>query len=205
MGRKMDGDIAAFVYPIINQGLALRDRLQAGELLDVDLEQAALKRLLAASPGLGVQRGIRYALVCWLDELLGSSPSWGPMPWDEQTLETALHGTSDGMWRFWDLARQAEQRGACDVLEVHYLCVMLGFRGELVETPEQLRDWVEAARRRIEAVGGIDWLQPPDLDPVTHVPPLAGAARLRHTVMLAGLAFLVLLPPAVFILLRQLS
>jgi len=201
----MDAEIASHVYPIINQGLALRDRLRAGEMLDVDLEQTTLKRLLTASSGLGAPRNVRYAVVCWLDELLGNAPGWGPVPWEEQTLEMDLHGTSDGMWRFWDLARQAEQRGTCDALEVHYLLVMLGFRGELAEEPEQLGNWVEATRRRIETNGGVDWLQPPDLEPVTHVPPLTARDRLQSTVLLAGLAFLVLIPAAVLVLLRQLS
>src|SRR5215472_15543595 len=99
----MREEIASLVYPVIQQGLALRDRLEQGESLDIDAEQARLRALLlsegearkwtdfggerptGSAVDLGLEDhnasnerflGIRYALVCWLDEMfILSSPA----------------------------------------------------------------------------------------------------------------------------------
>src|SRR5262245_63329913 len=105
--------------------------------------------------------------------------------------------------KFWEQARQAELRGDADGVEVFYLCVMLGFRGELRDDPGALRDW----RDRFEAVLSKgrrrDWPGKPAELPVP--PPTAGTLlrareRLRWVLLawallgggaLLGAAFLV--------------
>src|SRR5262249_56273100 len=62
--------------------------------------------------GGGAQRflGIRYALVCWLDELFIVGTRWSAR-WNERKLEVALYGTHDRGWRVLGQARPAEGRG----------------------------------------------------------------------------------------------
>src|SRR5205823_14678794 len=111
-------------------GIALRGRLERGERLDLPREQAELKTLLMAdnelrtlpdyvgegnfgqtimgAPRTGPPafRGVRYALTSWLDELcIVDAPKDWAANWNEQKLETALYGTNDRAWRFWEEAR----------------------------------------------------------------------------------------------------
>jgi type VI secretion system protein ImpK len=132
----MQEEIANLVHPVLACGLRLKERLQQGDKPLLDVEQATLKGLLLseaearrwtsfggeagaggpgelAAPGAGRRGGeqqflgIRYALVCWLDELFTlDSPLAGA--WNERKLEVALYGTNDRAWKFWDQARRAE-------------------------------------------------------------------------------------------------
>ena len=45
-----------------------------------------------------------------------------------------------------------------------------------------------------------DWVGPPDLEPVTRVPPLLGRARLRRMVLAVGAALLLFVPGVVLFL-----
>ena len=44
---------------------------------------------------------IRYAMVCWIDELFILNSVWGTQ-WNEQKLEVDLFGTNDRAWKFWE-------------------------------------------------------------------------------------------------------
>jgi len=85
----MQDAIAQLVYPVLSYGLRLQERMDQGEQADLDQEQAILKEMLLTDRaarqwldygGETVSRtdhdevflGIRYALVCWLDELFTS-------------------------------------------------------------------------------------------------------------------------------------
>src|SRR5947209_13972033 len=80
--------------------------------------------------------GVRYALACWLDELLILNSPWSAA-WNERKLEAALYGTNDRAWKFWEQAELAAARPTTDALEGFFLCVVLGFRGELGLEPER--------------------------------------------------------------------
>lgn len=164
----MDAQIADLVYPVLNAGISLRDRLEANEQLDWHRERAALKNLLAnlqtdatvldalepdeigfdfVTPDDWSQRAlkhetIRFVLIGWLDEFLGSHSAWGSR-WREETLEVELYGSRTSQSKFWDEARYAETRGDLDTLEVVYLCVMLGFHGDCRANPNQLEAWAK--------------------------------------------------------------
>src|SRR6266446_4029510 len=111
----MREEIANLVHPVLTYGLRLKDRLERGEALDFDAEQAALKGLLLgeleakrvpefggqsadsasmARMSMGGRRnpdhflGIRYALACWLDELFILDSPW-ERAWNERKLEEA--------------------------------------------------------------------------------------------------------------------
>ena len=137
----MQEEIADLVHAVIDHGLDVKERLDRGEAPVLRPSRRRLKQLLsgrergqAATPTSTTELDIRYALVCWLDELFILDPAWGTQ-WNEHKLEVALFGTNDRAWKFWEKARRPLTRTDSDVLEVYYLCVMLGFRGELRDDP----------------------------------------------------------------------
>jgi type VI secretion system protein ImpK len=224
-------DIGNVVHPVLAYGLNLRKRVQDGQALDLDREQAALKELLlsdhearrwaeygggssrGAEALLGAQRaaasgvqvrpawteeflGIRYALVCWLDEIMVDSPIRDR--WDDRKLETQLYGTNDRAESFWEQARRAEGRVGSDASEVFFLCVILGFRGELRGQPEKVQDWVNAVQARIDPGQAVDCPIPADKDRPSYVPPRYGRERLQRMVLIWAAVLLVLLTGGVF-------
>src|SRR5579884_1462788 len=147
----MQPDIANVVHPVFTHGLRLKQLAEAGEAFEIDQEQAALKKLLLgdqearrwpdycgefgsqdALPGPSgsapVRRwdeqflGIRYLLVCWLDDILIDSPRG--TEWGQRKLEAALYGTDVRAEAFWEQARRADGRVGIDASEVCFLCVM---------------------------------------------------------------------------------
>lgn len=227
----MQEDIANLVHPVFTYGLNLKAQLDRGESPDLEIEQAALKGfllneseakrwvdyggegVLGAAEARGGEAGrrpsehflgIRYALVCWLDEIFVLDSPWGER-WNERKLEVALYGTNDRAWKFWEQARRAEARSGSDALEVFFLCVMLGFRGELREEPAKLQAWLAATQHRLSKSQTQEWTAPPELDPPTNVPPLYARDRLRHVFMAAGLLLLLLIPFVAFFIVQQLG
>src|SRR5262249_18337341 len=109
----MRESMASVVYPVLLRGLRLRERLDAGDQPDLDLERAARRGLLgpaaeappwgargggprAPAESINVSRGpwappdYLYALVCWLDEIFIDDSAWGRR-WQNQLLEWALY------------------------------------------------------------------------------------------------------------------
>jgi type VI secretion system protein ImpK len=116
-----------------------------------------------------------------------------------------LYGTNDRAWRFWQLARRAETRPTTDGLEVFYLCVLLGFRGELRTQPEKLREWVDATRARVSRVVEPKWPYPSEGLPPPRVPPLHNRSRMQRLILAGGIGLLVLLPVAAFLIVQHLG
>lgn len=145
--------------------------------------------------------GIRYLLVCWLDEVMVDSP-YG-QHWNERKLETALYGTNERAETFWEQARRAEGRVGSDASEVCFLCVMLGFRGRLRGDPEPLQRWVSAVQARIAKGQGQECPIPPEQDPPINVPPRRGRERLQRLVLIWAAVLLVLIPVGVFFVVQQ--
>lgn len=218
----MQESIARLVHPVLGYGLRLKEQLDRGEQPTFDIEQAALKGLLLsdvearrwpdfggdAPAGEGRGRtgqgflGIRYALACWLDELFIAGTPWSAR-WNERKLEVALYGSNDRAWKFWEQARMAEARASRDAVEVFFLCVMLGFRGEMAEDPGRLQAWAAAARAQMLRGKGEEWTPPPDLEAATPVPPLEGRDRLRRMLTVGGVVLLVVLPLLAMLLIRN--
>lgn len=192
----MRDEMANQVYDVLLLGLKLRDRIASGERPHLGTEQAKLKSMLgsASSPppwgsdndpnkSVGAEHaareflGIRYALTCWLDELLIDA---GWREWDEHKLESALYRTNIRYSNFWSQARLAEAvSSAAEAQEVFLLCVLLGFRGEMGETPDRLREWVQATRSRVTRHLSKELPPLPEKGPITDVPPLRGIEGYR--------------------------
>lgn len=218
----MRDHLAKQTYDILLHGLKLRDRVAHGDRPNLSGEQAKLKGMLGSADqpapwgGSGLDShhagasvaaggrdgflGIRYALTCWLDELLIEA---GWREWDENKLEAALYRTNIRYSNFWQQARLAESvPSAPDAQEAFLLCVLLGFRGEMGETPEKLKEWVHSVRSRVTRELGKELAALPEKSPVSDVPPLTGiegyrkmTQRLVGTVLFAVpvVAFLVVM------------
>jgi type IV/VI secretion system ImpK/VasF family protein len=220
-------DIANLVYPVLGHGLRLKERLDGGEVPSIDVEQAALRTMLLTEadarrrPDFGgdVERpaqtvvadaategraflGVRYALACWLDELLILHSPWSAA-WNERKLEATLYGTNDRAWKFWEQAELAAARPTPDALEGFFLCVVLGFRGELGLEPERFATWFRATQDRLARGPVQPWQAPPELDPPTYVPPLRARDRLHRLVLTGGLILLCLVPVAALLAVLQ--
>jgi type VI secretion system protein ImpK len=231
----MREEIANLVFPVIQQALALRDRLEQlghGEALDLEGEQARLRTLLLTEAearrliDFGGERvgtrssanvaaddstssterflGIRYALVCWLDELfILYSPAEDQ--WNERKLEGLLYGSNDRAWKFWEQAEMALLRPTSDALEAFFLCVQLGFRGELRDDTDKLQSWVASTKSRIAKIRNQEWAYPLEYEPPTYVPPHYGRERLQNMVFTTGIVLLLLIPVLAFFMVHRLG
>ena len=220
----MREELAGIVHGVFGRGLALRERLQRGEVPELETEQAELRRLLEGPPEARrwvdfagddadgrpdeakrgpTYLGIRYALTCWIDELLILHSPWDS-EWNERKLEVVLYGSNDRAWRFWEQARIAEDRRNELALGVFYLCVVLGFRGEYRETPDRLQSWLGDVRPRLTR-GEREWPAPPQLEETTAVPPRRGHEEMRRMAVAAGAVLLLGLPLLSYLVVRHLD
>ena len=205
-------EIANLVYPVLTYGVRLRKRLaDHDDVQDFATAQNELQGLLQSANhaqrwadfggdaiiGHSIRAdqflGIRYALVCWLDEIFILDSPWQDQ-WSERSLEVDLYGCRDRAWKFWEQAERASARRSTDALEVFYLCVMLGFRGNKGNNPAELQKWCERNKAQLDMGQGADFTLPPEGQPRTYVPILAGGRRLQNMLLVAGVAFVILVP-----------
>jgi type VI protein secretion system component VasF len=211
----MRPDLADRTFEILLHGLSLRDRVASGARPHLAAEQAKLKALLGpnTAPPWGAAGhdphadaghanpeflGIRYALVCWLDEVLIAA---GWKEWDENKVEAALYRTNIRYGNFWTQARLAEAiPESADAHEAFLWCVLLGFRGEMEHTPDQLREWVSAARSRAVRAGGREPPAIPEAVAPKDPAPLRGEEAYRGAVRRLVVVALVAVPVLAFLL-----
>ncbi len=76
-------------------------------------------------------------------------------------------------------------------LEVFYLCMMLGFRGDLRDDPHVLQEWRERLESHLPAARADAWPEKPPEKPIPPpaVPPLQGPERLRWLMLAFGVVF----------------
>ena len=196
----MHAKINDLVYPVLSYGLVLKERLERGDPLNIADEQGRLVGLLQSDTearrlpeygGDGAYLGIRYALVCWLDEVFILHSTWG-REWNENKLETALYGTNNRAEKFWSQAKLARSRPGSDSFEAFFLCVMLGFRGAAREDLDGLRTWVNEAKTQIAKSGVSEWTAPPQGNLPSDIQPLRGRNKFRRMLITAGATLLVL-------------
>lgn len=221
----MRPDLAQQTFQVLMHGLELRDRVRAGHRPPLGPEQAKFKSFLgpanAPAPwgtahdpnqSLSVDRadraggdflGIRYALTCWLDEILIDA---GWEDWKESRLEQSLYRTNVRAHNFWEQDRLGEAvPEAADAKEAFLLCVLLGFRGQMGEDPARLKEWVSAAKGRVTRQMGKEPPAPPEKPPVTDVPPLLGIQGYRTMTRRLIIAALVAIPATVFLVVMLLK
>jgi type VI secretion system protein ImpK len=208
----MREEIANLVYPTLAYGLELRERLEYGERPDMAAEQAHLRGLLKTAaeaqrwPDYGGDGdrwlGIRYALACWVDEILTLHSPWGPQ-WQNHILEESLYGTRDRAWNFWAQAKRAQARPGIDAVEAYYLCVMLGFRGEGPDKPETITSWCEGVREQLAREQSRSWPGlPAELQPEVNATPRRTRERLRRVLLGLACVLAVLIPLTTYLVFR---
>ncbi len=207
----MRPDIAELVYPVVLRALHLRDRLARGEEADFETEQAALRGMLQAEPagreaeaGAARPQDVRYLPAGLLAgrvlhrlHALGGKPLEGTEAGDGPVRHQRPGVAAVGA----GLARPSGL-GDADALEVFFLSVLLGFRGD-APPGAGLGAWVVAARARQGRLR--PWPAPAEREPPTDVPPLRWRGRLRRAVLLCGLLLLLLTPLAAVFIAKQLG
>ncbi|MCI0641320.1 MAG: DotU family type IV/VI secretion system protein [Gemmataceae bacterium] len=218
----MREEIANLVYPVLTHGIRLKEKLsdedhpefataqkellgllqvagQAQRMADFVGDRGSEESVRSLSLKGDKFLGIRYALVCWLDEIFILDSPWKDL-WNEQSLEVKLYSQRERAWKFWEQADWASARPSTDALEVFYLCVMLGFRGDKARKPEELAAWCERVKTQVEQAQDSEFQLPVEGQPRTYVPVLKGARRLQNMQVVAGVTLLLLIPALMFIL-----
>src|SRR5262245_11422035 len=223
----MRQEVADLVFPVLRAGILLRKRLGTRKVDEMDMqrEQETLKVLLNKRPSdeaavefLGDQRfadprrsvdgrgdsflGIRYALTCWLDEIIIQDDVPWKAQWNEKKLEEAdsLFRTNDRAWKFWEQAKLAAARELRDAQEAFYLCVLLGFRGNKEGHPDQLQEWRQAAESQLEERA---FSPPTEMKPKYRMRRLWGARSKRKMLVVAVTSVLLIILIVLFLLTGQ--
>ena len=219
----MRKEIADLVFPVFRKAVEIKEGLRANpRVWDFADSQKKLLALLQApvpdplrSDVLGDQRaldasissarigflGIRYALACWLDEIFIGDSAWKEQ-WNANKVETNLFGMNDRAVEFWRQAQRAQTRPTQDALEVYFLCVMLGFRGEMIDRPAELLSWRDSVEQQITQAEGREYTAPPGLTITPNVRPLQGAQAMQKWFMIATVITLLLIPLVIVLVLR---
>lgn len=137
--------------------------------------------------------GVRYGLVCWLDEVFTHDHAFGQR-WTENKLESQLYGTNDRAWKFWQQAKLSQLRNNVAALEGFYWCVALGFRGQLREDVDKVRGWCNQVKLRLGHVPELDFPDTGESIPLQSAPPLFGRSRFCRMAVVAWFSLLVLIP-----------
>ncbi len=192
----MREDIAELVHAVFRGGFRLKERLAAGEPVDLKEGRRDLLRLLdnpLLHAGDRYDLGVHYALVCWLDELLIDDTPAGQQWSEEFCLEQELYQTRLRAHKFWNPGvKAAEARPGGDVLEVYYLCYLLGFRGDEDSRPADLAAWAERVRPQVMRGYGEEPAQLDKSTPDSDVPYLFGRSQFRKMLQTWAVALLIL-------------
>lgn len=193
----------AALHRVVRYTLDLHADVQSCRPRDLLQAQAALQPMIDALPDApGPGRGARYAVVCWIDELFTCRSRWAEA-WNEHKLESLLYGGNDRAWEFWRQARLAAGGSDDAALMAYYLCVALGFRGDLRDEPGRLAAWFDETKAHLTRLPQRP--TPADLAPITEAPLLRGGARLKRMLITAAIGLLCLAPLAAYAIVQRLA
>jgi type VI secretion system protein ImpK len=98
------------------------------------LEELTTSRDLAVGAGVPLAKAdaAAWAVAALIDDLALNTPWGGASAWPRQPLVVAVAGDVDAGARFYDRLEELERHPGRDrdLLELHYLCLALGFRGK---------------------------------------------------------------------------
>jgi type VI secretion system protein ImpK len=173
--------------PMVNPDMFRRRTKEA--LAEVTRE--AIKRNYAAEHTMETD----FALIALLDEVILSSHDPSRDIWAQKPLQEELFGVSTAgeifFTRIERLLNRPDTPELADMLEVYYLCILLGFEGQYVSgSKSDLHLLADRMRQRIERIRGSD----PRFSPAAGLPdePIAVAApdklagQLKLTAMALG-------------------
>jgi type VI secretion system protein ImpK len=143
----MSPNFSKAVDPIFIRVIEFLERIQLSEELShVDIRERLRRDFEVAEAHLGHNAEwnlAKYALACWIDEVLLEFPWSGRDWWRENVLEQELFRTREAHSQFYVKAQEASALPRRDAFEVFYICVILGFRG-LYRDPEESAMLAEA-------------------------------------------------------------
>lgn len=129
----MTPQFAKAVDPVFMYVLELLERIGKDENPPPEQERLKIrKKLDDAEAALGHSEEwqlAKYALTCWVDEVLIDAP-WEGRDWCvNNSLEFELFRSALANEQFFQKTKDATSLPKRDALEVYYICVVLGFRG----------------------------------------------------------------------------
>lgn len=148
--------------------------------------------------------GIRYPLICWLDELFTHPSCPWANKWNEQKLEIEFYDSNDRAWQFWDQAKLAEQFPSLDYLEIFFLASVMGFHGTKNENSSELIGWQKKTAHKLNEKKTpltFEWDSPMQ----TNVYPRLNAKAFKSMLVVTGLLFSTTIPIIAFLFFSWLS
>ncbi len=205
----MTPEFTSLVNPTLHYVLDLTSRIKGGGAqVDLKLERGQIRNVLrqaeekAARLGGRAQADFKLArelLVYWTDELM----TIADQNWREMTLEREYYTSQDRAWKFYMTGELDVRNGSGDVVELWYLALVLGFKGDIEDSftrmnrtdfppagtsPDEARKlWAKELERLIPRKQSLGELTKPAL--TGDVIPLRGAAFLMLTLQWAGALF----------------
>lgn len=134
----MTPEFAQPVNRIFDAVLDLIDRIERRERPDLNEEKKLIRMdldALMARNAQGSAKSIeeldltRRALIYWVDEVLTMADA----EWKDITLEFDYFGEKNRAWRFYEYGERVARANSSDVIETWYLCLVLGFEGDIGE------------------------------------------------------------------------
>jgi len=181
-----------------------RLRTQRQSTTDAEAFRAHVKQLLSGAheearragyAGEDVKLGV-YAVVVFLDEAVLNSPNPAFAQWPRRPLQEELFGGHMGGEAFFQnlhgLLGRDDSDDLADLVEVHQLILLLGFRGRYgAAGQDELRGWMRAAADRIARIRGpSSGLSPAWAPPDHEVIPLPKDRLLLPLTLVAGATLL---------------
>jgi type VI secretion system protein ImpK len=180
--------------PLVNADIFRRRTKEA--LAEVTRE--AMKRNYAAEHTIETD----FAVVAFLDEVILSSKDPARDTWAQRPLQEELFNISTAgelfFTRIEKLLQRSDTSELADMLEVYYLCTLLGFEGQYATTSKtEIHLLTGRLRQRIERIRGTDpRFSPTGIlpgDPIVMAAPDALAGKLKLAAMATGGAALFVL------------
>jgi type VI secretion system protein ImpK len=176
-----------------------REQLQSGEAFRNRIK-AALREISDVAATLGYAREMvqeaNFAVVAFLDEAVLSSQSVGQAQWARKNLQEELFEQRSAGELFFkhleELRTHHDSTQVAEVLEVYYLCLLLGYEGRYASgSKAELHILMDNVRERIERILGRqtdfspDWKLPDDPPAMAASDPFPRRIRFAALVALA--------------------
>jgi len=207
----MTPEFAAVVNPTIHFVLETAEEIRSGRSAPITGKRQQIRNLIdeagrvAALNSAAVSEQefelTRRGLIFWIDEVLTlADPNWQTM-----TLEWEFFNSQNRAFKFYVDGELEAKRSSANVIELWYLCLVLGFEGEIInafsehlqqQVPHELnaeefrRQWAQGLASQIQFENSADL---PELPLEGDLRPLTGGRRLAvASGFAAGLLFITL-------------
>ena len=134
----MTPEFAQPVNRVFDAVLDLVDRIERRERPDLNEEKKLIRMDLDALTGSASNQPAarrddlelaKRGLIYWVDEVL----TLADPDWKDITLEFDYFAEKNRAWRFYEHGERAARSSSADVVEAWYLCLVLGFEGDIGE------------------------------------------------------------------------